>query len=164
MILKLLFLGNLLSLAFMPILLAPKWKPYLFGFCLRMSLSDKVRKCYRLMLLAIVMIQHLYYLSLFQNHYDLMVSTVIALVFLSSKKADRIFAFLQWKTRFIAFAIVTVILSFVPHCSMIAFVFEVILFGSGCYPSQYITLSCSDREERRKLIDDPELFVERYFC
>ena len=163
MILKFLYLGNLLSLAFSPMLLAPKCKTFLFVFCLRMTLSDKFRKCYRLMLLSIIMMQHLYHLSMFQNHYDLLVSTALSLVFLSSSKADRLFSFLQWKRHFIAFATITILLVFVPHCLMIAYVFEVILFGAGFYPSQQVLLSCSDSKESKNLIKNPELFIDKYF-
>ncbi len=163
MILKILYLGNLLSLAILLLVRANKWKTFLFGFCLRMTLSDKFRKCYRLILLSIIMMQHLYHLSIFQNHYDLVISTVLSLGFLSSSKADRLFSFLQRKRYFIAFATITGILIFVPHCLMMAYVFDVILFGAVFYPSKQILQSCSEGKERKNLIKNPELFIDTYF-
>ena len=88
---------NLLALALMPLILHRKDTCQMYHFCLRMAYSASCRKCYRLLLLMMLFIMHFYHLSIFRSHHEVMMTTLLCLVLLSTNQTKRLFSFFQHK-------------------------------------------------------------------
>lgn len=162
MIIKILYSLNLLMFMAGAAIYSPKYRISMYPFYLRMALSGKFRKCFRLMLLAVLMVQHFYYLSIFHCHYDVMISTAMCFILISEKMSERIFHFLQDRLNFFIVSLVVCGIIAAPHCFMIGTVLAVLMLGAMFYPSATILDAWTNRHTRHNLIEDMASFFIEY--
>ena len=163
MIIKTLYLLNLLVFLLIPFLFYRKPNRAMVWFCAHMAFACKMRKMYRLVILAVLMSFHFYHLSVFQCHYDVMVSSLICLVLVSGNCTDRIFRFLQNRQRLLVAAFTTVALLFIPHTIMIGLTCGTFIFGTVFYPSDKVRYMVSMPDTRLQLLNSRQTLINSYF-
>jgi len=163
MIIKIFYSLNLLTFVAGAIIYSPKYRIPLYPFYLRMAFSEKFRKCFRLMLFAILMVQHFYYLSIFHCHYDVMVSTAMCFVLISEKTTERIFRYFQDSVNFFIVSLAVCGIVAVPYCFMIGIVMAMLLLGSMFYPSASVLNAWTNCDTRYNLIDNMAAFFCEYY-
>lgn len=120
-------------------------QPAMLQFYLRMTLHPKFRKCFSLVLLAILMVFHFYHLNVFRNVYELALSSALCLFLFSHKNMERIFNFLQCGRHLYGVAALSVALLFVPHTLPLGITTATLVFGSLFYPSKTVRTASPER-------------------
>lgn len=163
MTIRIFYLLNLLVFLVVPFLYSRKEIPAMTQFYLRMAFFYKFRKCYRLVLLGMLMMLHFYHLTIFQCHYDVLVSSLMCLPFLSRKYAERLWDFLQDKQTLLSVAVIAIAFLFVPHCMMIGVVLGTFIFSAVFYPSRKVRYMVSMPDSRQIILNNPKGIATYYF-
>lgn len=162
MAINILYSLNLLMFIAGAIIYSPEYRTRMYLFYLRMAYFGKFRKSFRLMLFAILMVQHFYFLSIFRSPYDVMVSTAMCFVLLSERTAERIFHFLQDNMNFFITSLAVCAIIAVPYCFMTGIVIATLLLGAMFYPSASILYDWNPKIGHIP-IEDTDLFFQEYY-
>jgi hypothetical protein len=128
-----------------------------------MALNHRCRLFYRRMLLAFLMIIHFYHLTLFQNQYEVIFSTLACIPLFNHKLTERIFYVLQNKRMIYMLALLTLILLFTPHGFISAITVATYIYGAVLYPSMRIREKMMMPKTRYEIKQAPYSIVPIYF-
>ena len=113
-------------------------RPAMLDFYRNMAMSFAYRKVYTRMLLLFLLTFHFYHLTIFQNHYDLIPSSVLCFAMFSHNLCERFIYFLQEKRVLWTGMVLSLTCLFIPHFMPLGFSIGVLLCGAVFYPSRLI--------------------------
>lgn len=149
----------------LPLALYKSKRRFMAKFYERMTRNEKARRFHILVLLATLLLFHYVYVCGHSGEFGLMLSTIVCAALSSFKRADRWLRYLLDRPRaFGIFAIVTMVIGFVPHLYTLSVTIAFILLAAMFYPSLRIISEWEENDINRifKWCKHPEAFVESY--
>lgn len=119
-----------------------------------MARNGKARKLYVQLLLVLLLLFHYAYANGHPGEFGIVLSTVICAAMFSAKRTEK---WLHWLSnrskRYVALALVALVVSFVPHLYTVAVTIAFILLAALFYPSEE---ALTEREEEKEKFDRTE--------
>lgn len=137
MLIKILYSLMFPTFLVVPLLYKNK-RPAMLVFYRNMAMSFAFRKVYTKMLLLFLLAFHFYHLTIFQNHYDLIPSSVLCFAMFSHSLCERFIYFLQDCRVLWVGMVLSLTCLFIPHFMPLGFSIGVLLCGTVFYPSRLL--------------------------
>lgn len=109
----------------------------MLAFYDNMIWRKSARKFYTLTFTLFLIAFHFYYLTIFENHYDVIPSTALCYVLLSHKMFERIIRFLQNPQIYFCALMITVASLFISHLFALGVSFGIIMLATVFYPAKW---------------------------
>lgn len=113
-------------------------RPAMLAFYRNMTMSFAFRKVYTRMLLLFLLAFHFYHLTIFQNHYDLIPSSVLCFAMFSHGLCERCICFFQERRVLWTGMVLSLACLFIPHFLPLGVSIGVMLCGTVFYPSRLL--------------------------
>jgi hypothetical protein len=157
-------LVSLLALLVVPARFYKKNSRLMQKFCLRMVFVEKFRKLYTLGLLMALIMAHYGAHVIMPNEPDVLVSSVLCLIFFNFRCTDRILRFIQSHPKsFYALGLLSLLLLYTPHLFSFSFLVGYVLLAAAFYPSKEIMKRIKDGVFVEELLKHRETIVKHYF-
>lgn len=153
-----------LSLPFvLPMALYKSKRRFMAKFYDVMARSAKARKLYAQVLLILLLLFHYVYTSGHPGEFGVVLSTIVCAMLSSAKRADRWLRRLLDRPRaFVIFALVAMVIGFMPHLYTTAVTIACILLAALFYPSVRVMSEYGDADKVAGWIRHPGTFAESY--
>lgn len=112
-------------------------RPSMIAFYDSMIWRKSARRFYTLVFFLCMIVFHFYYLTIFENHYDVIPSTVLCYGMLSHKFFEKTIRFLQDKYTYSGAMLITVACLFIPHLFALGVSFGLIMLATLFYPAEW---------------------------
>lgn len=165
MLIKILYSFLVSTFLIVPFLYKSK-HPAMLDFYCNMAMSFAFRKIYTRMLLLFLLAFHFYHLTIFQNHYDLIPSSVLCFAMFSHSLCERGIYFLQEHRILWAGMILSLACLFIPHFMPLGVSIGMLLCGTVFYPGRMFReiLFVTEMTKHLKNQDDLEEIADGFFC
>lgn len=128
-----------------------------------MARSAKARKLYAQVLLILLLLFHYVYTSGHPGEFGVVLSTIVCAMLSSAKRADRWLRWLIDRPRaFVIFALLAMVIGFMPHLYTMAVTIACILLAALFYPSVRVMSEYGDADKVAGWIRHPGTFAESY--
>lgn len=138
-------------------------RPFMAKFYAAMTRSAKARKLYVQVLLIVLLLFHYVYISGHAGEFGILLSTAICAVMFSAARTDKWLRWLCDRPRaFVTFALVALVIGFVPHLYTTAVTAAYLLLAALFYPSVRVMAECKDAVVQAAWAKHPEILSESY--
>ena len=135
----------------LPALLYSSRRYFMAKFYDKMIWSEKARRLYTHVLLIVLLLFHYVYTSGHPGEFGVVPSTIVCAAWASFRRADRwMRCLLDRPKRFVWFALLALVIGFVPHLYTMSVTIAFILLAALFYPSARVM---SERTDMRKFLE-----------
>ena len=135
----------------LPALLYRSRRYFMAKFYDKMIWSEKARRLYTHVLLIVLLLFHYVYTSGHPGEFGVVPSTIVCAAWASFRRADRwMRCLLDRPKRFVWFALLALVIGFVPHLYTMSVTISFVLLAALFYPSARVM---SERTDMRKFLE-----------
>lgn len=138
-------------------------RPSMMAFYDSMIWRKSARRFYTLVFFLFLIVFHFYYLTIFENHYDVILSTALCYVMLSHKLFEKTIRFLQDRYTYFGAMLITVACLFIPHLFTLGVSFGIIMLATLFYPPEWWKNKREDLAWIDKIYFETNLLPSVYF-
>ena len=148
----------------LPALLYRSRRCFMARFYDKMVWSEKARRLYAHVLLIVLLLFHYVYTSGHPGEFGIVPSTIVCAAWASFRRADRwMRGLLDRPKRFVWFALLALVIGFVPHLYTMAVTIAFVLLAALFYPSVRVMTEFQDIGIISEWMKFPRLLAESYY-
>ena len=148
----------------LPALLYRSRRYFMAKFYDKMIWSEKARRLYTHVLLIVLLLFHYVYTSGHPGEFGVVPSTIVCAAWASFRRADRwMRCLLDRPKRFVWFALLALVIGFVPHLYTMAVTIAFVLLAALFYPSVRVMTEFQDIGIISEWMKFPRLLAESYY-
>ena len=147
----------------LPALLYRSRRCFMARFYDKMVWSEKARRLYAHVLLIVLLLFHYVYTSGHPGEFGIVPSTIVCAAWASFRRADRwMRGLLDRPKRFVWFALLALVIGFVPHLYTMAVTIAFVLLAALFYPSARVMSEKTDIRKFLEWLECPGALADSY--